>query len=209
MLEGVKNIIFDFGGVIIPLDIQRTNQAFVTIALENKLALPNSKQSTIFNDLETGKLTEAEFWSELRLLIGEVSDEKIEEAWLALLLELPEDRLRLILELKKKYRIILLSNTNEIHLRAIREQNAKMPAELHFSNLFDQEYYSHKISMRKPEKEIYQHVLDESGLKAAETIFIDDVYENAIAAELVGVRGVHLDLDKHDLLSLFESAKVR
>ena len=207
-LEGVKNIIFDLGGVVIPIDIQRTYLAFLTIAQQNKFSLPDFKRVDIFHDLEIGNSTEAAFRDKLRLLIGEVSDEKIDEAWLELLLQLPEERLHLILELKNKYRIILLSNTNEIHLRAIREQNAKMPSALHFANLFEHEYYSHEIKLRKPSKEIYQYVLKKSGLKASETIFIDDIYENAMAAELAGIKGIHLDLTKHDLKSLFDSAGI-
>ena len=207
-MNGIKNIIFDLGGVIIPIDIQRTYQAFMKIAERNLFSLPDFKQIDIFHDLEIGNINEVQFRDKLRLLIGDVSDEEIDTAWLDLLLHLPEERLRLIKELKNDYRIILLSNTNDIHLRAIRLQNTFMVPELHFKNLFEQEYYSHEINLRKPSKEIYQYVLDKSGLKASETIFIDDIYENAMAAELVGIRGMHLDLTKQDLTAFFESMKV-
>jgi FMN phosphatase YigB (HAD superfamily) len=207
-LSGIKNIIFDLGGVIIPIDFQRTYKAFSGIALRNNISEIDFNQIDIFHDLEIGNITEAQFRNKVRTIIGEASDEEIDDAWLALLLKLPVDRLYLIRELKKNYRIFLLSNTSDIHLREIRRQNAEMNADIHFVNLFEKEYYSHEIGMRKPSVEIYQHVLDMSRLVASETVFIDDVLPNAKAAELVGIKGVHLDLGKQDVFGLFKSSLV-
>lgn len=205
-LKGVKNIIFDLGGVIINIDPQLTFNAFRKLAQESGTSVDFSKDD-VFREIETGLIDDIAFRNKIRIFVGDVDDQAIDDAWNRLLLDLPLERLDLLLELKSDYRVILLSNTNAIHMAEIKKRIGLLPEKYAFSNLFEKEYYSHLVKLRKPGKEIYQLIVDELAINPSETIFIDDIYENAKAAEMVGIQGWHLDLSKHDLVKFFNNVR--
>jgi putative hydrolase of the HAD superfamily len=125
-------------------------------------------------------------------LIGtDVTDQDIDTAWTAMLLDIPRDRIKYIEELKNKYRVFLLSNTNEIHrlkFHSIFEENFGYS----FDQLFERNHYSHEMGLRKPDQAIFLQVLAENNLVASETLFIDDISENVMAAESVGMKGLNI-----------------
>src|SRR5262245_14206312 len=122
-MEGIKNIIFDFGGVIIDIDYHRCIDSFEKLlgtAFDQWYS--QKQQAELFDALETGNISEEEFYESIRNAFRqELTDEQIREAWNSILIRLPEENVALLKRLKQKYRLFLLSNTNIIHERAFRE----------------------------------------------------------------------------------------
>lgn len=193
MEKGIKNLIFDFGNVIIDLDIERTWASlkhFVgdDYAQKLKAAYPTGD---VFVDFEVGKISEETFLETLRSVSNApLNIRQVKEAWNAMLLTIKPERFDMLLHLRKNYRVFLLSNTNETHLsfvdgylRTIYGFDIQ-----HFSKTyFDKAYYSHIIGLRKPNDNIYEFVLNDADLKAEESLFFDDVPENTEGAKRVGL----------------------
>ncbi len=204
MNASIKNIIFDFGGVILKIDYKLTENAFAKLGLkEFDNIYSQTTQKELFDVFEKGLISPADFRGEIKKFINEgVADLQIDEAWNAMLLDLPEDRIQLLSQLKKKYQIFLLSNTNEIHFNTF---SSYMQSKFHqdvFSDLFDKTYFSHKVKMRKPDAEIFELVLKENNLKKDETLFIDDSIQHIEGAKKVGLNAILLEKGK-TILDLF------
>ena len=194
----IKNIIFDFGGVILNIDYKLTQRAFAKLGVTDfDLLYSQAVQNELFDLLEKGFISPSDFRKEVRKFIhGDVSDMQIDEAWNAMLLDLPEERVRLLDTLKKKYRLFLLSNTNQIHFTAFSSyMKSKFKRDI-FSEVFDKAYLSHEVKMRKPDAEIFEFLLKEQNLKKEETLFIDDSIQHIKGARAIGIPAIHLDLQK-------------
>lgn len=203
-LKGVKNIIFDLGGVILNLDYHKTENAFKKLGISNFDEIySQAKQTNLFNHLETGIIGEEEFCSELnRLTNSNYTNTEIIKCWNAMLLDLPSARIELIKKLKDKYRLFLLSNTNEIHLKSFSKTiDINFSSDL-FSELFENHYYSHILGMRKPHPETFTKVLELNNLKASETFFIDDSIQHIEGAKKAGLKTYFLTPNE-DISSLF------
>lgn len=190
----IKNIIFDLGGVIINIDYQKTIDAFRKLSKANSTIEFNQKaQSALFDDLETGRISNEAFRQKIREhyhIVG--SDEAIDDAWNAMLLDIPQERIELLRALHKNHKLFLLSNTNAIHLIAfnkIVQDSHGMPA---LDELFDKCYYSHLVDDRKPNPGIFERIVNENNLQKAETLFIDDSIQHIESAEKVGIKTLHL-----------------
>lgn len=185
----VKNIIFDFGGVILNIDYKLTEAAFARLGLTDFAGMySQASQNNLFDTFEKGLITPAEFRMEIRKFIGSASDEQIDKAWNSMLLDLPDERIKLLDRLKKTHRIFLLSNTNEIHFTAFTAYMKDKFKRDVFSNVFEKAYVSHRIHMRKPDTEIFEFVLAENKLTRDETLFIDDSIQHIEGAKRSGIQ---------------------
>jgi HAD superfamily hydrolase (TIGR01509 family) len=197
-------IIFDLGGVIINLDLARTYSAFEQLgvtAFREHFAL--RAQSPIFDCFECGELEPHQFRAGLREAFKlQLSDHDLDQAWNALLLDIPPGRLRLLKSLRERHRTFLLSNTNAIHLAAINAYVQREHSLSELDQVFEHAYYSHQVGLRKPNAEIYRHVLEEQQLDPARTLFIDDAPANIAGANAVGLQTCLLGPGL-DLLELF------
>jgi len=201
----IKNIIFDLGGVIINLDIPKT------IAEFNKLSVvpfesiyTQLQQSPIFDLFDKGQISEADFFKELKKNLKEdVTNAQMIDAWNAMLLDFPIHRLQLLSALNLKYRIFLLSNTNETHVTQLESDLHKEHSYKNLEPFFEKVYYSCRIGMRKPDSEIFEFVLNQNKLNANETIFIDDSPQHIKGALDAGIQSYLLlkDKDVNDLVS--------
>jgi putative hydrolase of the HAD superfamily len=193
-MKGIKNIIFDLGGVILNIDYQATYKAFEALGVKDFTSLYSQfKGSRLFDDLETGRVTNEEFLAEMLKHAPEgTTTEQIMAAWNAMLMDFPLRRLQILQQLRQHYNLYLLSNTNGIHMDAFNKILAESRGIPSLGTFFDRTYYSHLIGYRKPEKESYQLVLDENELKPEETLFIDDTLPNIEGATAVGVQTIHL-----------------
>jgi putative hydrolase of the HAD superfamily len=202
-MQNIKNIIFDLGGVILNIDFKQTELAFA------KLGIGNFNQyytlqalSPLFEQLETGLVTPEIFYNEFRELANtSISNKEIENAWNALLLNFPPERINWLKNISKKYKIYLLSNTNKIHYDAFMKLFHEQIGDGNFNNYFTKAYYSHEINLRKPAKECFEYVLKNENLKPAETLFIDDSEKNIEAAKVVGLNTIYLP-PPHTVLEL-------
>lgn len=188
-VKNIKNIIFDLGGVILNIDYHLTINAFTALGIPNfKEIFSQAAQNNLFDRLDKGQVSEQGFLSEIKALVGDhITDADILNAWNSMLLDLPKERIALLEQLKTDYRLFLLSNTNEIH---IPEYNKILQAAFGFPDLahiFEKQYYSFEIGMRKPDEEIFEFVLKDKDLKAEETLFIDDSHQHLMGAAKVGL----------------------
>lgn len=191
--KSIRNIIFDLGGVILNIDPQLTVEAFRKLGWNNFYEANNQSLSKdLFYSLESGNSSPEAFRDNVRKMIDMQRDDKeIDAAWAAMILDIPADRIRYLEELKKRYRLFLLSNTNEIH-RIKFHRNFEVDFGYSFYDLFERNFYSHEMGMRKPNPQIYIHALNEAGLVPEETLFIDDMKENIEAAKTTGMKVLHI-----------------
>lgn len=193
--DKIKNIIFDLGGVILNIDYNLTSRAFNNLGLTDfDEKYSQAKQNHLFDNLETGKILPHEFRKELKTYFSQsVSDSELDNAWNAMLLDLPVERIELLKRLKLKYRLFLLSNTNAIHFRAYSVYLEQTFGANLFDEIFDKQYLSFQLGLRKPDKEIFELVINENNLVPAETLFIDDSIQHIEGSRNTGIRGYHLN----------------
>ncbi|MBE6049717.1 MAG: HAD family phosphatase [Clostridium sp.] len=178
-----KNIIFDLGNVLLTFDPEE---------YLNKIIDDKNKISIIYNAifksdewpmLDRGTLTQEEA---KRNIMSRYKDyaKSIELAfdnWIKSILTPIEDTVKILTELKEKgYKIYYLSNFHELAFDYVT-------SEFSFFKLFDGGIVSYKENLLKPEKEIYNRILDEYKLSAKESIFIDDMLPNIEGAKLAGL----------------------
>ncbi len=198
----IKAIIFDLGGVIINLDYTKTIAAFRKLGARNIESIYNpleGHQSILFNKFEAGDLTPAEFRSEIKTALDfSATDEEFDQAWNAMLLDVPQDRLNIIADLKfQKYEVFLYSNTNKIHFDAIaRILNQSGYNGRLFPSYFNNEYYSFTLKMRKPDPYAFRTIIKQEKLEPRETLFIDDSLKNIQGAQSAGLYTFYLTKDR-------------
>ena len=195
MIEGINHIIFDLGGVILNIDYKLTEQAFIEAGVTDFPALYSRlKQSDLFDRLEVGTVSRGEFIDEMRKLAGpNVTDAQILSAWNAMLLDFPVRRLQILQQLRLYYDLFLLSNTNEVHEEAFNQILLRSHGIPNIGVFFDKVYLSHRVGMRKPNKEIFERVLSDNGLKPEDTLFIDDSPQHIAGAKEAGIRTIYLE----------------
>ena len=198
-----KNIIFDFGGVILNLDYHRTTKAFINLGISDfEERYSQLNQTDLFDKFERGEISPASFRIGLNSVLDEnIPDEELDSAWNAMLLDLPAERLKILERLHSEKRICLLSNTNEIHVERFESDMEKAHVLKNLSSFFDEVYYSCRVGMRKPEARIFEFVLKEHGYNPSETLFIDDSPQHIEGAHKVGLNTYHLRADLGETIS--------
>lgn len=189
LLNGIKNIVFDLGGVLLNIDPKRTIEAFGNLGMEQ---LVGDKGLTydhdIFYRMEQGQLTPDEFRKGVQdLLPNTVSFADIDAAWTAMLLDIPAIRVQLLKNLRKDFRIYLFSNTNAIHVDKFHTDFRVLHG-FEMSELFDKDFYSNEIGYRKPSPESFQEIMRLSGINPEESLFIDDAHANIESAQKAGLK---------------------
>ena len=189
-LTSINNIIFDLGKVLLNLDFDASIGAFKKLGLDREVL--NRQQdyaNPVFFGLETGQVTPEEFRDKVRKMLKrpELKNVQIDEAWCAMILEIPEKRVEVLQHLKRRYNLYLFSNTNRIHMNKFHARfQQKYGFEL--SSLFVKTFYSFEIKKRKPDPSSYDHVIRAAGIQPGETLFIDDLEKNTIAAAGLGLK---------------------
>lgn len=186
----IETIIFDFGGVIIDIDPQLTMNEFARLGAR-KLN-PEELQdmiTTLVRRFERGIFTPEVFRNRMRdYLQFKSSDQEFDDAWNALLFDIPRERIEVIEKVKENYRIFLLSNSNEIHYDLYLRDLQLRFGYTEFDDLFEKSFFSFDLHMTKPDLEIYEFVIHQHGLDAAKTLFIDDTEDNILAAKKLGMQ---------------------
>lgn len=193
-MEKIDTIVLDLGGVLLNISFGATEKAFEAIGLKNfQQYFSQYQASPLFEQLETGTVSEHEFYSFFRKETGlKVDDETITEAWNAMLLDFPPARIKWLRSLEGRYRVFLYSNTNSIHHEAFQLKfSAEFPGKP-FDLHFEKAYYSHIFGKRKPYLDAFQALIADAGINPATTLFIDDTSTNVEAARQVGMQGLFL-----------------
>ena len=196
----IKNIVFDSGDVFINLDKEATFRRLKKLGVKEFTddLLELGKQ------YEMGMITTHEFVKTFKTLFPSISEIDFKNAWNSMFLDFPPHRLSFFKSLanSKKYRIFLLSNTNDLHISWIQKTwGRKLFSE--FKNCFEKFYLSHEIHLRKPNKNIYEFVIESNKLTPEETFFVDDTEENTIMANKLGIKSWNLNPNSEDVVDLF------
>ena len=199
-------LLLDLGGVLIDVDYQASARAFADLGFSDfDVLYSKAKQDRVFDALETGALSPTEFRARIRsFLTAPITDAQVDTCWNAMLGTIPDERLRLVERLKTKYQVLLLSNTNMIHIPAFEAIVARTNGVADFKGLFHGAYYSCELEMRKPDAEIFHHVLARHGADPSRTLFIDDSIQHVHGARTAGLQAEHLDLAKEDVIAMTE-----
>ena len=204
MDKNIKNIVFDLGGVLVDLDFKGAINGLQQAGFANvKEQLTAFDRDGIFQKFELGEMSAEEFRTAIREnSTVELTDEEVDNLWNAMLLEIPREKLELILDLRGKYMVYLLSNTNSIHWDYVCK-NAFNYRGFRVNDYFEETFLSYEMHLAKPDKAIYEKVLQDANLLAEETLFIDDSEANCKAAEEVGIHAHHYHIGD-DLSKVFE-----
>ena len=205
--QGIRNVIFDLGGVLIDLDRERRYKEFETIGMkDSKEFLFSDEGVNHFNLFERGDIDASEFRAFLRTALPkDVSDEAIDKAWNSVLMGIPQYKLDMLLKLRERYVVYLLSNTNSIHWEWALANPFRYRG-FRAEDFFEQEYLSFRLNACKPESAIFEQVIKDANIEPHETFFIDDIPENTAAAEKLGIK-VYTPQPNEDWTFLFENEK--
>jgi len=196
----IKNIIFDLGGVLVDIDPDRTAKAFARLSETNAVDIMElHKSQNFFVDYEKGLIDDVTFRNHIRQFLDkDIPDIHIDNAWTAMLVEFPPQKIELLEIARKNYRTFLLSNTNNIH-RIKFEKCFIDTAHSDFYDYFERVYYSFEMHMRKPDKEIFVKVLEENKLIPRETLMIDDHLPNVRMASNLGIQTRHVKINQENI----------
>ncbi|MDF3028397.1 MAG: HAD-superfamily hydrolase, subfamily variant 3 [Fluviicola sp.] len=198
-------IIFDLGGVLLNLDYDLTEKAFISLGMANfGESYSQLQQTHLFDRFERGEVSSFHFVNQLldRLPPGTTANQVV-HAWDAMILDFPLKRLQFLEELSKKYRIFLLSNTNDLHIDAVRRSLNKSVGHRNLEQYFEKTYFSSAIGMRKPDSSIFEFVCSENKLDPAKTVFIDDSPQHVEGARSIGIEAILLGKNQ-EISSLFD-----
>ncbi|OJV50482.1 MAG: hypothetical protein BGO31_14050 [Bacteroidetes bacterium 43-16] len=195
MIQNIKHIILDLGGVLLNIDYQRTEAAFVELGMSDFAAhYTQAEQSGLFSDFETGKIGEAQFLAALNAYLPQpVQEQALFNAWNAMLLDFPLRRLQILQQLQLHYDIVLLSNTNSIHERTFNQRLREVCGFNSLAVFVDKVFYSHHIGMRKPDVATFEYVLEQTGFNPAHTLFVDDSQQHIAGAQSAGIQTIWLE----------------
>ncbi|MEO6760145.1 MAG: HAD family phosphatase [Saprospiraceae bacterium] len=192
-MQGIKNLIFDFGNVLFDIDLSRIESRLHRAFGEHyPAARERIRQGRILEMYETGGLSTADFVEAIRTSIEPaVPAEQVTDAWNSIFIGMPAARFDMLLRLRQKYNVFLLSNINELHERWIAEYMLREHGIRDYeSRYFDGVYFSHLVRLRKPNRDIFEYVLADAELLPEESVFFDDLEVNVEAARQVGIQGI-------------------
>lgn len=182
-------IIFDLGGVILPLDTEATRQAFLSLTKKDiqewmKFSYPHE----IIQQFELGKIREEEFFHQLKEILtfdGEIA--QLKHAWNSMLLPIPKENIAFLRTLSKEYNLIILSNTCETHIEHFERMLREHHNILSLEQVVHKVYFSCRVHMRKPDRNIFDKVIRDNGLDMDKTIYFDDTEAHIHAARQLGL----------------------
>lgn len=188
-MTDICTILFDFGNVLIDIDIPGTKQrmeAFLHTDIAQKDGL--RLITPLVHAYETGLMdTETFVYSILQMAKPDITSADIVKVWNSMLIGIPSQRLTMLEKLKENYQVLLLSNTNALHINWVHEYMYNTFGEKQFeTRYFHHAYFSHEIGYRKPQENAFLYVVQDAGITPSGTLFIDDMDENIHTATSLG-----------------------
>jgi HAD superfamily hydrolase (TIGR01509 family) len=195
----IEAIIFDLGDVFLNLNHQASIDAFKKLGLNDW----NDDLTSKTNLFETGKIDELQFMEAIQKYIPNANLEDIREAWNAIIVDFPLERLEFLEKLKNKYKLYLLSNTNQTHIDKF-EHRVGLTFAREFYAHFDKIYFSFETKVRKPEEAVFNLILKQNNLKPSKTLFVDDMLEHIEVAKGLGINTWQILVGQDDVTHLFD-----
>ncbi len=199
----INAIIFDFGDIFINLEKDAQIEAFKKLGLPG----PNEELLEMNDKFEKGEISELQFLESFYKFIPNATVEEIRNAWNVIIGEFPLYRLEFLQLLSNKYKLFLLTNTDEIHIDRF-EHNVGISFFSDFYQCFEKVYYSYEMGMRKPDINIFTTILNKHDLSAKRTLFVDDKKVNTDAAASLGIQVWNLQVGKEDVVDLFNQKQL-
>jgi putative hydrolase of the HAD superfamily len=200
----LEAIIFDLGGVIIDIDFNLTLKELEKYTTHQFGEGEYLTKHPIFYEFETGKIGEITFFTEIRKIFGlNATLIELEQAWNALLLNIPQKRVDVLRKLQKELPTFILSNTNPTHLEEVENILRKQTDAKTLKNLVKKPYYSFEVGKAKPETAIYEMLIKENHLNPEKTLFIDDSLRNLEGAKKIGLQTLHITPFVEDICDFF------
>ena len=200
-LKNIETIIFDLGGVVIDLDSKSVIDQFRRYSnktTKDIIRLISHSQDLI--DYEIGKMSDSDFCEAVnKLLHTELSQASFEIIWNSFLGNIKQDKLHLMLALKDRFNLLILSNTNAIHQKSFDQRVGELIPLRVMSDMVNTAYYSHELGLRKPDPNIYKRVIDLQNLNPTRTLFFDDRQENINMAQNFGIQAIQVEYSDHIL----------
>ena len=193
-LTNIQNIIFDLGKVLLNLDFDASIKAFQKLGSDGEvLDHKNAYADPVFYQLEVGEVSPDEFRRRVREMLNnpDATNDQINHAWCAMILNIPKERVNKLLELRKDFNVFLYSNTNKIHIDKL-ELEFKAEHGIDFNSMFNAVFYSHEINDRKPEESSFKKVIELANVDPGRTLFVDDLEKNIIGARKIGLHTLWL-----------------
>ena len=210
MTPKIKNIIFDLGGVILDIDENIVYKELEKMGISTTELAHSKEFVDIMSRFDTGIITAPTFRKRMKALVGQekMTDQKFDSIWNAMLLDIPRERIEAIEQVKKHYKIFLMSNTNVIHYDLyVRDLQLRFGYN-EFDELFDKSYFSFAEHLEKPDPRFFELILDHESLIPEETLFIDDTAKNIQVAKSLGIRTYHIRRDEL-VRNLFEGGVLK
>lgn len=199
----IDTIIFDFGDIFINLEKEAQIEAFKKLGLSG----PNEELIEINDLFEKGKISELEFMTSFHKFIPNASIDEIRVAWNVIIGDFPLYRLEFLQMLSSKYKLFLLTNTDETHISQF-EHMVGMSFYSDFYQCFEKVFYSYEMKMRKPDPAIFTSIMGKYDLSPKRTLFVDDKKVNTDAAEKLGLYVWNLKVGKEDVVDLFDQKQL-
>lgn len=189
-----KIIIFDLGGVIIDLHVDQTVKHFSEALKKSEEEVAKAHQEADFFLLyEKGLISDDQFYLALNNHFQTTVDHNtLSDAWNAMLGKIVSEKIDFIQQLQNTYECWVLSNTNAIHERKFNQILMADAGYKRLHDVFDKVYFSHELNMRKPDAEIFEHILTTNRVEPGDAVFLDDSEENIRSAQKVGMGGIHI-----------------
>jgi putative hydrolase of the HAD superfamily len=200
----IRNIIFDFGGVLFAIDYNAPAREFSKLGWAGFTSeYAQAAQSDVYDRLEIGDISTEDFWNYLYQKMVNVPQQAVRDAWNSILLHPIAERIAAVPQIKNAgYRTFLLSNTNATHVPAFEQMMIDSGDFPNFKAGFEKIHYSQELGMRKPHPETFLHLCQLHGLLPSETLFIDDSIQHVEGAKKAGLQTLHLTPEKDLLLEL-------
>ena len=188
-MKETELILFDLGGVLIDIDYQATERAFFHLGTRDfQEKYTQFQQNQLFDLFETGQISTQHFINKLLNATQKgTSPNDVVHAWNAMILNFSEKKVKLLIELSKKKRIALLSNTNELHMVEVKRAWSKL-TQVPFESLFEKVFLSHEIKQRKPHSKTFHWVCEQLQVLPSSVLFIDDSPQHITGAKEAGLQ---------------------
>ena len=210
MSAKIKNIIFDLGGVVLDIDENIVYKELEKMGIST-FELAHSKEfMDIMSKFDTGIYTAPTFRKKTKAILGQekMTDQKFDSIWNSMLLDIPRERIVALEQIRKHYKIFLMSNSNEIHYDLyVRDLQLRFGYN-EFDELFNKSYFSFAEHLEKPDPRFFELILDHEHLLPEETLFIDDTAENINVAKSLGINTYHISREEL-VRNLFENGVLK
>ncbi len=200
----IRNIIFDFGGVLFAIDYNAPAREFSKLGWDGFTSeYAQAAQSDVYDRLEIGDISVEAFWNYLYQKMPDVPQQAVRDAWNSILLQPIAERIAAVPQIKNAgYRTFLLSNTNATHVPEFEQMMKDSGDYNHFKAGFEAIHYSQELGKRKPHPETFLHLCELHQILPSETLFIDDSIQHVEGAKKAGLQTLHLTPEKDLLIEL-------